>query len=594
MRRYPFHRVAVVPRAAVLCGHVTWPWRGLIPEVNTRMTSHRPVRVVLPLLAASLFAAIGLQPVGAQTLAPSPRVSEYHVSEGLDFATTHLDAWDMIQIKDIPDVEGLSHKGFSNVRVESGVWKGTAEPLANVRLLQSWNSLPNDRDGETTPIDADTYTRMALRIRMTGAANAWGEVSWYDCGRLVQSCRGAQGFRIEEGWQTIHLDLALDPARGDVQWAGDIRGLVITPTARGGNIEIDWIRLYEPGSGVRVAPRGWEPGTVTVWDRDKNPDNNTPENKNWGVLTTEGDPVTFDTDGMEPAGYYVYSIDPDGVASRTRRILINRRPKPRIMQPDALGGASYDAVVRGDLWDYSQPGDVGRTRNMTWSMSNGTMIGRNTSPIMSDSGFDIPLVDGQPLDGSLYTNFSIRVFYEGGFGLTADPGGGMNARLVWRTTAGEVRVSDDIVVYPGWNVITLDLDDYTPNELVEGGAPRAWDGQMIEWVRFDPHEDSGSRRFHVDWVRLAQNDKPTNGKFRFSFRDFAWERDSVAVVRLDRDDDGVGGIEVARRSVVRGSNRFLWTVPAHLVGTGEWYVNIEITDPRGDQTTAVSTGTLEL
>ncbi len=559
-------------------------------------TRTRIARFVAFAVVASLMAAAS-PAVGAQTQPLPPKVSHKVIAEAEDYASLALaNPWEMSAEVDLPIIDGLNHKGFTNVRFEQGRWKGTAEPQAYIRPIQSWNAIPNGRDGQTTPIDADHYTHFSIRMRMTGAPSTAAQVSWYDCGQLLQECRGAMGFRVNEGWHTYVMRLENDPTKGPVEWAGEIRGLVVTPTARGGDIEIDFIRLYKPEtSGVRVLPREWSPGTTLYWDRDRLPSNNTPDNPSWGVLSETGDAVRFDTDSMAAGWYFVYTVDADGVRSKVRRIIVNRRPRPQVIQPDALGGASYDELIRGDAWDYTTASDVDLTRNMSWTLSDGMLVGTNTSPDLSDSGFRLPLVANQPIDGSRFTNFSARVFYEGGFGLTADSGGGMNARLVWRTTAGEVRVSDDIVVSPGWNTITIDLDGLTPNELVEGGAPRAWDGQQIELVRFDPHEDEGARRFFVDWIRIAENDKPrTDGTFRIVFRDAGFEKLSRAVVRLTRNDDGTGGQIIANRSVRKGKNAFNWTVPSNLVGSGEWYVTVEITDSVGSTTTAVSTGSIDL
>ena len=41
-------------------------------------------------------------------------------------------------------------------------------------------------------------------------------------------------------------------------------------------------------------------------------------------------------------------------------------------------------------------------------------------------------------------------------------------------------------------------------------------------------------------------------------------------------------------------NRFRWTVPANLTGTGEWYVVVKVTDPKGNVGTNVSRGSLTL
>ena len=113
-------------------------------------------------------------------------------------------------------------------------------------------------------------------------------------------------------------------------------------------------------------------------------------------------------------------------------------------------------------------------------------------------------------------------------------------------------------------------------------------------IRFDPHEDSGVRNFHVDWIRLADDDRPTAGRYRISFRDRAHQSGSTARIYLDRDDDAAGGRLIATVPVQRAKNTVDWAVPTDLVGTGAWYVRVEITDDRSAVQSAVSTGTIRL
>ncbi len=556
-------------------------------------------RFFITFLSLALLSTAAATAVGAQAQPRRPIVSKRLLSEAPDYASTSLaDPWDFGQERDLTPVNNLTYTRFTKARVEGGRWKGTAAPAtsttpaANIRLVQSWNSLPQGRDGELSPIDADKYTHISIRMRMTGFPNAWGEVSWYDCGRLDPKCRGAQGFRVLEGWQTYDFELERDPLRGPVDWAGDIRGLVITPTARGGDIEIDWVRVYKPtNSPVTLTARDTDPDARLIWDRDRRAWNNNATNPNWGVISEDGGPATWNTDAMFPARYFVYSETPEG-RSLVNEVIVNKRPRVRVLQPDATGGVSYDAAVRGDAWDFTQASDVSRQLNMSASFSNGQLVGTNTS---SDSGFRVTIPADKPVNGSRFTNFSARVFYEGDFSLSGAPGGGMNARLVWRTTTKQTRVSEDIVVLPGWQTITVDLDDTPPSALIEGGdTSSAWDGKQIELFRFDPHEDSGPRRFFVDWIKLAENDKPAANKFRIAFRDLGYEDGSIAQVYLDRNGDGIGDHQIATRSVVPAHNVFTWTVPTQHRGTGEWFVTIKVTDPSGQSTSAVSTGKIQL
>ena len=119
--------------------------------------------------------------------------------------------------------------------------------------------------------------------------------------------------------------------------------------------------------------------------------------------------------------------------------------------------------------------------------------------------------------------------------------------------------------------------------------------ESIDMVRFDPHEDGGPRQFRLDWIRLADDDRPADGRYTISFRDRAHETGSTVRIIAQRGSE-IGGTErlLATRSVGRAKNSFDWAVPADLVGTGDWWVRVEVTDPRGAVQSAVSSGPLRL
>ena len=102
----------------------------------------------------------------------------------------------------------------------------------------------------------------------------------------------------------------------------------------------------------------------------------------------------------------------------------------------------------------------------------------------------------------------------------------MVARLIWQTAGapGVWQDSDDIVVYPGWNDITVDL---ATNSALGDHRSRTrrnrigWAGQLITAVRFDPHEDSGARRFLVDNIKIAEDSTGYGGTYDIRFHDNA-------------------------------------------------------------------------
>ena len=133
-------------------------------------------RTIVVAAALCVFASVvSVAPVSAQQEL-RPALSRRSVSEAPDFASTALaDSWDFGQARDLVDVPGLTHSRFTNVSMSGGQWRGEAAPGARILLLQSWSTLPNRPDGELTPIDADIYTHVSIRMRMTGNDAVWGE-----------------------------------------------------------------------------------------------------------------------------------------------------------------------------------------------------------------------------------------------------------------------------------------------------------------------------------------------------------------------------------------------------------------------------------
>ena len=96
----------------------------------------------------------------------------------------------------------------------------------------------------------------------------------------------------------------------------------------------------------------------------------------------------------------------------------------------------------------------------------------------------------------------------GGFGLANAPGQGMVARFAWFDDGGGTwSETQDIVVYPGCNRMTVDLAT-NPAAAVNDESTvykAGWRGIRISALRFDLEEDPGARDFSVNEIRLADD-----------------------------------------------------------------------------------------
>src|SRR2546423_6578158 len=102
-------------------------------------------------------------------------------------------------------------------------------------------------------------------------------------------------------------------------------------------------------------------------------------------------------------------------------------PQPHFVTPSRSGGTDYASVVRRDAWDYNEPTDVAGVQDLDYTVSNGVLDGTNTS---GDSQIVLPM-GWVPIDGSRFHRLVFCISYDGAFSLTGDPGGGMEAPLIW-------------------------------------------------------------------------------------------------------------------------------------------------------------------
>ena len=231
-------------------------------------------------------------------------------------------------------------------------------------------------------------------------------------------------------------------------------------------------------------------------------------------------------------------------------------PQPRFLTPSRSGGTDYAAAVRGDAWDFNEPTDVADSSGINFTVGGGVLNGTNTD---GDPAIVLPLGPA-PVDGSRYHRLVFGITYDGPFGLSGDPGGGMVARLIWQF-AGHPEFfqdSQDIIVYPGTHVYEIDLATNPPAEAAdEGDSPRiGWINQLMTYVRFDPSEDPGPRHFVLDFVRLAaDNDQSTP----IQFFDAAWKAGETVDLYAATDRNNCTGTAIATGLPVnQGVNQVPW------------------------------------
>jgi hypothetical protein len=236
-------------------------------------------------------------------------------------------------------------------------------------------------------------------------------------------------------------------------------------------------------------------------------------------------------------------------------------PHARVLSPNETGQGDYATDVRGDAWDMSQSSDVG-LGDAVGSVSGGVLNASNTTNDPS-----VELAVPVPFDGGDYHRATISVCYDGGFSLANAPGGGMVGRFQWITEAvNRWSESQDIVVFPGCQTITVDLRS-DPTTLIHDEASidkPGFCGRKIIRFRFDPHEDPGGRAFHIDDVKL-EGDPHFATTYDIGYTDSAGVATSADLYASTSPNAFDGGTMIARG--VSATGTFRWN--GHDVNGGQ-------------------------
>ena len=523
---------------------------------------------------------------------PSPGV----ITESSDYASESLaDPWDYVNSSDQRNAHSFT-KDTKNFSITSGVLSFTTGS-GGASITPVWSiagALNHSRDGSLQPINAARYTHASFRMYSSSASS--GVLSWYSCASMTANCYGARTFKTHAGWHVYAFQI-YNSTRTPAPWSGLMRGLRFQPSALSGtSVKLDWLRLYRRNANIQLRVSHNLPGNVGVyWDRDTTTANNNGVGA-YGLLGTfaSGATVTFPASAFPPGTYYVYVRDGQ-VTRYSSAMMVASIPRPVVLNPNIVGGTDYAAVHRrGDVWDFSQTTDAGRLSGATGSVSGGLLNGRNTT---NDPQVPLPLMGS--FSGTSYHRLTFRMYYDGPFGLSHQPGGGCLVRLVWRTTASAAawQESNDIVVFPGWNTVSVDLHSAAAKEPSTRQVYLGWGGRVIDRLRFDPNEDPGARTWHIDSIQLRDNDAGRGG-FTFSYVDKSLTGSATSTAKFFLDTDRTphgGGREYAigSRSVRAGTNTWAWQMPNSLPA-GTYWLRMESTSSRGISASRYSTGPVRL
>jgi hypothetical protein len=415
------------------------------------------------------------------------------------------DAWDWSNVEDGGPAPDLLSNGISGSSIENGQLNFTVDRPSFWFFLQGGyaDSIPTGRDASGYPVDTTRYNRLVFR--MSASANVSAALLWFGCPE-GDNCVGGVPIDIKAGTHTY--DLAL--------------------------------------GAPRILSRAWT-GKISAMRFDFNPQTPAQISLDWVRLT----------DGSGPIDQW-------------------NGPQLEIVDPDETGGDDYATIARnGDAWDFDQATDMLRSDNAVTRVEGGHVVGVNAPPAMNDPSVTVKVP--KAFYGDDFHRMTVKWSFEGPFSLRDEPGGGMNARIVWRiagtpptSTGLDLQESRDIVMYATEPQFTLNLKT-NPSVAITDPRPNkkqiGWAGQLIELVRFDPNEDPGARRWKVDSIKLAADDKGGDS-FTIKLADRSPSPGTVVDVYSDTDRAGFDGELIARNvDLSSGSASVKWTPPAGTKGT---------------------------
>jgi hypothetical protein len=449
------------------------------------------------------------------------------------------------------------------------------------------------RDPRSRPLDGSTYRRITIRAYSDRDSNA----AFFF--RRCNSCaNGLKYFQLKRGWHSYDLDMtgpwdldglpgsSLPPVSG-TPWGGQIEMLWMITSFDAGNlpeVSIDDLGIVAPtaGPGLSIGATG---GPAELWmDLDGNTANdgtNKVAGSTASYLTTVTGPTNIGLPAgvLQPGQTARFYTRRNGVAttpSATVTMPRSSRPEPRALSPWETAGTDWATVVRRDPWDMTQPSDA-RVVNAASSFSGGFLHGWTGPGTRNDPV--VPLSVDSPIDAQLYHRVALTITYDGPWGLENAPGGGLVGRIVWHPYGGApYQVSDDLVLRTGRATYVVEMKTWPPTQILDPDGntdPIGWGVGRATWlsgIDFHPHEDPGSRSWHIDDVKVLRNEavKPGVRSYDVVFVDDAWAPGTTADIVADPNLNPADPAQVVIARgipVVAGQNRFRWNGAGAAAGT---------------------------
>lgn len=589
-------------------------------------------------LGVLLLAVAAARGAGAATITLDAPLPVVDVQDGDDFATTVLgDPWDFDKRRDF-----LYEEHFTASGVSAGNWLGTISGSgANVYpLFQGFpEALPAihldlPEFGVHRPIDAARYTELSYRLNTSQHTNLG--ISWtrngnfpVSCGQFGAGCNpeagaltGSDGFYLPgafvaySGWTIYDIDLR-DRTRflGNygVDWAGQIRGLQLAPSASaapGTTLEIDWIRLVDPTTSPVVRIQWSTSGAPANAQVNVVVDGSGSGSCAGEVLARQvpnGGGYDLRTASLPPGRYRVHlelvqvngpgtALDVLATSSCSGEIRIGQAPTLRFTAPSPVSGEDYATAEVGNPWDMSDPTDVANLNlplAQRWfenaSFADGVFRATAIAPGANSQWSDVTLLmngpEAVPINTQKYRYLTYRMWADTShFTDIADyvtHGGGLRAIFFNQGLAIDGTDSRAALVYEDWHDYAIDLfDPNLPDPADKNAANLGWyNGPFVSTLHVDPLEVTTSSDFAFDEIGLrAENCTAGLYTVRWTITD----PDSPALsvdLFADTAPDGPGDIHlVGPFTTAPGTDSV--DVDLGTLAPGRYYIHAAVSDER--------------
>jgi hypothetical protein len=587
----------------------------------------------------------------ATALAQTPQITSVPnpVPAGLDYASDILgDQWDFSNQADLspfPDefsgwtISATTARTQGRLAFLSGgqfVGRTTTGgsnlvPLlfrGGADFLTSSTESTGNLDHKAIPTGMYGKLAVAMTLSASTAANSQLAAFWYSAPYGGNESGRGVAFRIPQAGTHLYIvDLvsgAWTDARGNtfsnqflplgnlpaIPWNGTslMRGLQLRPTSDGNaqvDVSIDWVRLTQRDgqAGAATLPITFSSCGGREYSVEVAMPGGAFEVIHTGVSGSGATTVANVNHGVLPPGTWSFRVTcytggrAGGTAfpSAAVNITINSPPLVTVHNPDATGGADFATAVLGNPWDMNALSDIPLLAGVT-AASIVSEAGANALQATATAAGDPAVVllnGGSLIDTNRYRNVTFALTLDTPFGLNGAVGDGSVARIFWERPGGTgslVSVTQDIMVWPGRNLYTIDLATLTqPGGLDPdcGCANVPWAGSPVRYFRIDPHESTRNVRFRLGPVTLTAPDEVALGTafpIQFSFSD-ADAGPSTYQARIYLDVDRNAGtktlIDTMSAGVVPNTILTYQLDPSGRgVPAGEYFVFIEIVETR--------------